>query len=56
MDPTAVLQNQNQNQIPNKDVTNFNQQQRKRGRGRLQNMSALEQVSIDEALKNVSIP
>lgn len=52
MDPTAVL-TQNQNQIQNKEVTNFNQQ-RKRGRGKLQNMSCLEQVSMDEALKNVS--
>lgn len=59
MDPTAVLsqnpnQIQNQNQIQNKEVTNFNQQ-RKRGRGKLQNMSCLEQASMDEALKNVSI-
>lgn len=53
--PTAIL-SQNQNQMQNKEVTNYNQQRKSRGRGKLQNMSCMEQVSMEEALKNVSIP
>lgn len=56
MDPTAVLTQQNQNQLQNKDVAIFNHQRKSRGRGKLQNMSCLDQVSIEDSLKNVSIP